>query len=146
MAWGRRGFDSMNFDSIGAEPAAMPQAQSWIAKMLADAQVGDREPPPPGENAPINPAEAGLGEEGLGDGPQAHVLRQALHKARTSGLLESGGAAQHIRGPGGALQAAATSHGARKGQRPISYDLGDGRKANVYYDRKGKRSVQIFRV
>lgn len=75
------------------------------------------------------------------------LLAQYMKYAGQGGTLES----QMRQGRGQAPERVGdlftqTTHGARAGQSHVTFDLGGGQKANVYYDpRTGKRSVFKFR-
>lgn len=152
----------------------MPGIGEWLTKFLQQYQQrqgglqapqDDLEPtgrpaygsPAPGENAPQPTGPAGGGgnplvaafqrnyakfQQGGGQDPLGGMVGQRRIAGRASATA---GPVEQTEGDlaGGLLHS--VTHGAHAGEATQEYNLGNGQFAHVYFDRNGKRQVNVFR-
>lgn len=137
------------FDPIGAAPAAVGGAQAPMG-----ASMGPQEGNTFDSTGPTSPLEM------LQAGMEAYKSRGGVDPAKALMALRESqgiGATGRQRGPTPPVQqvrnegaqgleqiAQLTSHGPREGQAHLTFDLGQGVKANVYFDAHGRRKTFVY--
>lgn len=132
-------------------------AVDWLTRILQANQAAQSSIGTGGVEAP---PEVAAGPEAAAQDPMQAFLANALKYGKADPLaararqgLSMGGAAGQqpvslVRNEAGAgalgKVAGVASHGPREGHAHNTFDLGNGMKANVYYDAAGKRKVYVY--